>query len=240
MTTLKFLKAIRRKLAKIYFTCDSKTFVNHLRKHGVSVGTNVTFFDPGSNFIDLTRPYLISIGNKVKITKGVTILTHGFDWCVLRECYKRPFGSSGEVKIGNNIFIGINSIILKGVTIGDNSIIGAGSVVTSDIPENSVAGGNPAKVICSLDEYYKKRVKAQLVEASKQAKLIEKRLKRKPRPEDFRELFYLFLERDKAKFGFIPVNYQIGDYMEEFLTSTPEFNSFEEFLDYALSQPDNL
>jgi acetyltransferase-like isoleucine patch superfamily enzyme len=62
----------------------------------------------------------------------------------LSEVHARP------VKIGDNVFIGTRSIILKGVTIGENSIIGAGSVVTSDIPANSIAAGNPAKVIRAL------------------------------------------------------------------------------------------
>jgi acetyltransferase-like isoleucine patch superfamily enzyme len=57
------------------------------------------------------------------------------------------------VTIANDVFIGANSIILKGVSIGKNSVIGAGSVVTKDIPANSIAGGNPAKVIRSLDSY---------------------------------------------------------------------------------------
>lgn len=58
-----------------------------------------------------------------------------------------------EVKIGSNVFVGAGSIILPGVTIGDRVVIGAGSVVTKDIPDNSVAVGNPAKVICSHDRY---------------------------------------------------------------------------------------
>ena len=60
------------------------------------------------------------------------------------------------VRIGNNCFIGCGSIILCGVTIGDNVIIGAGSVVTHDIPSNCAVGGNPAKYICSFDEWKEK------------------------------------------------------------------------------------
>jgi acetyltransferase-like isoleucine patch superfamily enzyme len=55
------------------------------------------------------------------------------------------------VIIGNNVWLGSRSIILKGVTIGDNSVIGAMSLVTKDIPPNSVAGGIPAKVIRTLE-----------------------------------------------------------------------------------------
>ena len=58
--------------------------------------------------------------------------------------------------MGDNVFIGAGTIVLPSVTIGDHVIIGAGSVVASDIPSDSVAAGVPAKVICSLEEYYQR------------------------------------------------------------------------------------
>ncbi len=61
-----------------------------------------------------------------------------------------------KVKIGNYVFIGENTVILPGVTIGDRVIIGSGSIVTKDIPDNSVAVGNPARVISDLDAYLNK------------------------------------------------------------------------------------
>ena len=66
-------------------------------------------------------------------------MPHGYDWSVLRNLYGEVLSSSGKVKIGNNVFLGMRSIILKGVTIGDDSIIGAGAVATKDVPSNSVA-----------------------------------------------------------------------------------------------------
>ena len=62
---------------------------------------------------------------------------------------KRHLGYTliGKITIGNKVFIGAGSIILPGATIGDNSVIAAGSVVTKDVPENVVVGGNPAKII---------------------------------------------------------------------------------------------
>lgn len=68
---------------------------------------------------------LIEIGDDVKITKGVTVLTYGYDFCVLRNVYNETIGFSGKVSIDNNVFIGRNTTILKGVSIGDNVIIGA-------------------------------------------------------------------------------------------------------------------
>ena len=116
--------------------------------------------------IDLTRPWLIDIGQNVQITIGVKILTHGYDWSVLKGKYGEILGSAGKVTIGDNCFIGMNTVILKGTTIGNNTIIGAGSVVTGGMyPSDCVLAGNPAKVICSLDEYREKRRKVQLSEA---------------------------------------------------------------------------
>ena len=62
----------------------------------------------------------------------------------------------GKVKIGNNVFIGHGAVILPGITIGDYSIIGVNAVVTRDIPPNTVAGGIPAKKICTTKEYIEK------------------------------------------------------------------------------------
>jgi maltose O-acetyltransferase len=91
---------------------------------------------------------LISIGDECTLTRGVVILAHD-------ASTKRHLGYTriGKVKIGRKTFIGAHSVILPGVTIGENVIVGAGSVVTSDIPDNCVAVGNPAKVIKSTVDY---------------------------------------------------------------------------------------
>lgn len=70
---------------------------------------------PKKKLVDLTRPYLLEIGNDVKIAGGCTILTHGFEWCVLREVYKRPFGGCAKATIGNNVFVGMNVPCLRRV-----------------------------------------------------------------------------------------------------------------------------
>ena len=61
-----------------------------------------------------------------------------------------------RIKIGNNCFIGCGAVIMGGVKIGNNVIIGTRSVVTKDVPDGVVAAGMPAKVICTLEEYYQK------------------------------------------------------------------------------------
>ena len=68
------------------------------------------------------------------------------------------FDVFGKIKIGNNVYIGNNSLIMPGVTIGDNVLVAAGSVVTHSVPDNVVIGGNPAKLLCSLEEYYQRNL----------------------------------------------------------------------------------
>lgn len=116
--------------------------------------------------IDTTRPWLIEIGRNVQLTAGVKILTHGYDWAVLKAKYGDIYGSAGKVTIGDDCFIGMNALILKGTTIGDRVIVGAGSVVAGGtFPSDCVIAGNPARVICTLEAYRAKRAAAQLAEA---------------------------------------------------------------------------
>ena len=122
--------------------------VEYARSIGVKVGENCRIFPCSFG----SEPYLISIGEHVTVTNGVCFITHDGGVWVLRDefpdvDYIRP------IIIHNNSFIGMNAIILPGVMIGPNSIIGAGSVVTKSIPPNTVAVGVPAKVIKTLEEY---------------------------------------------------------------------------------------
>jgi acetyltransferase-like isoleucine patch superfamily enzyme len=91
----------------------------------------------------------IKIGEGAMIAPNVIIADSDFHvlWPPEDRINKSPEDNDKDVAIGKNVWICTNSIILKGVNIGDNSIIGAGSVVTNDIPANCIAAGNPAKVI---------------------------------------------------------------------------------------------
>lgn len=84
-----FKKIIYRNMA------DSDTYITYLRRIGMKIGEETTIYAPLKTTIDETRPWLIDIGKNVKITKGVTILTHGFDWSVLKGVYGEILGSSG-------------------------------------------------------------------------------------------------------------------------------------------------
>lgn len=159
------LRELARRL--VYgFKASSETYVEHLRSLGMVIGDNTVIYSPTHCTIDVARPWMIEIGRNVSITEGVTILTHGYDWSVFKGKYGDVLGSAGHVRIGDNVFIGMNSTILKGVEIGDNVVIGAGSVVTKSIPPNSVAVGDPCCVIADIDSYLEKRRAAQVDEAA--------------------------------------------------------------------------
>ena len=102
----------------------------------------------------------VYIGNNVMIAPNVTITPTGHP---VDPVLRRPGNQfSIPVRIGNDVWIGSNAVILPGVTIGDNSVIGAGSVVTHDIPANVVAVGNPCRVLREIsardkEYYYKNR-----------------------------------------------------------------------------------
>lgn len=98
--------------------------------------------------VEITSAKAITIGHNCMIAADVMI--HDCDWHGLYNRL-RPFRCSQEVVLGQNVWIGARAIITKGVEIGDNSVIGAGSVVTKSVPANSVAAGNPAKVVKKLN-----------------------------------------------------------------------------------------
>ena len=106
-----------------------------------------------------TEPELISIGDNVCIASGVMFVNHDITSFMLHqmEPEKRYRTKTGEITIGNNVFIGARSILLYGIHIGNNVVIGAGSIVTKDIPDGVVAVGIPCKPIKSFDEWKEKR-----------------------------------------------------------------------------------
>lgn len=214
---------------------SSDRMIEYLRKQGISIGSDCVFRSPNSVRIDLTRPSLITIGNNVDINKNFQIMTHDFASGVFRVVYSDFLNSSGRVTIGNNIYFGTDVIVLKGVTIGDNCIIGAGSVINRDIPSNSVAVGVPCKVICSLDEYYQKRKKQCVEEAFEYAKSITERFGRKPVPEDFWEEFHLFVDADNIDdYPTLPIKRQLDKGYDQWISSHKRlFDGFDCFINAA-------
>ncbi|MEI6131724.1 MAG: acyltransferase [Bacillota bacterium] len=117
-----------------------------LKKMGMKVGDN--FIRLHGVILDPSHCWLISIGNNVTIAPRVHILAHDAS-----TKHALGFTKLGVVEIGDNVFIGAESIILPNVRVGRNVIIGAGSIVAKDLPENGVYAGCPAKFICPYDEY---------------------------------------------------------------------------------------
>ena len=107
-----------------------------------------------SFFWSSAEPYLITIGNHCDLTEGSKIYTHG-GARIARGKYPN-FDVFGKVALGDRVYVGSGAKIMPGVTIGDNVLIAAGSIVTKSIPSNVVVAGNPAKYICTVDEYIEK------------------------------------------------------------------------------------
>jgi acetyltransferase-like isoleucine patch superfamily enzyme len=206
---------------------NSNLYIAYLRKKGVLIGEGTRFF--GQIGIDASKPCLVEIGRNCVLTGGVSVLIHSYDWAVLREKYGDMYPSSGKVVLEDNVFVGAGSIILKGVRIGKNTIIGTGSVVTHDIPPNSVAAGNPCRVIMSMDAYREKRKKEYLQEAKAYAFELYRKTGKVPTKESFWDEFPLFLRRNED-WGKLPVKEHLGSAFESFMKSKPVYDSFEEFL----------
>ena len=141
------IKRIWRKLfpPKYTLTDMSNKVIEDLRASGAQIGENVDILMSSVEGGALAP--LLKIGNNVTIT-GARILLHD------ASAYKFiGYTKTGEVTIGNDVFVGNGAIILPNTHIGNRVIIGAGAVVAKDIPDNSVVVGNPCRIICTCDEY---------------------------------------------------------------------------------------
>jgi acetyltransferase-like isoleucine patch superfamily enzyme len=123
----------------------SNTRIRYWRRQGMKIGERCLI----NNVNFSTEPYLIEIGDHVAIAAGTDFVTHdGAVWCFRDEMKNADV--FGKIKIGCNVFIGNKCTILPNTVIGDNSIVGAGSTVRGQFPENSVILGNPARVVLSM------------------------------------------------------------------------------------------
>lgn len=110
-----------------------------------------------------SEPFLVEIGCNCLVTDGVKFITHDGSIQVplilrgekIADVYSKK-STFSRIIVGDNVFLGVGSIILPGTNIGSNSIIAAGCVVKGDIPSGVVVGGNPGRVICEIEEYYRR------------------------------------------------------------------------------------
>lgn len=225
------IQRVFRKIERLWAQRSSERYCDYLRKKGINIGKN-TILHPESCNIDITRPSLVEIGENCSLNENFTLLTHDFVSGVFINSGREFCNSSGRITIGNNVRFGQNVTILKGVSIGDNCFIGAGSIVTKDIPSNSVAVGAPCKVVMSLEEYYQKRLTKCENEALEYARSIYERFHRRPIPADFREEFIWFVNgEDIEKFPEIPIRRQLGASYEQYKKNhRAKYANFDSFL----------
>lgn len=128
--------------------------IGYARSVGAKIGENCRLIALKPSTLG-GEPYLVKIGDHVTVSSDVRFITHDGGVWVFREEHP-DIDLVAPIIVGSNVFIGACSIIMPGVRIGDDCVIGAGAVVTKDIPSGSVAVGVPARVIGSIDDYWEK------------------------------------------------------------------------------------
>lgn len=226
------------KIKILGYRATSDSYIQYLKKLGVNIGNDVKLYRPFNTMIDTTAPHLLEIGNHVMITGPVTILTHDYSWSVLKRKYGVIVGNQKPTVIKDNVFIGWGATVLAGSYIGENSIIGAGSVVSGYLEGDAVYAGNPARRIMSLDDYYHKRKSRQLEEAVVYVKKYKERFGCIPPIEKLDEYFYLFFdpENEEQRTIFDFKLHLMGNYEDSLLAARGGqslFGSYEEFIGYC-------
>lgn len=223
-------------------TYSQPVFQNYLKSRGMKIGKNTRFISPSQSSIDPGRLDYITIGDNCCLSV-VSMLAHDYSWyTMLESCGDILPDGGGKIEIGNNCFIGYQALILKGTTIGDNVIIGARSVVKGKIPANTVWAGVPAKQICTLEEFYNKKVKKRLDEACYRRDHIRESKGRDPLISEMGMFGYLFLERTQKNYDAYFKDMEFNGVKDApivrhyFFSSEPKFSSFEEFLNFKINE----
>lgn len=145
------LRALRRRI--VLWRHNDFTIAEHFRGQGARIGSDCRIMIRSFG----SEPFLVTIGNHCTLAPDVSLVTHdGAAWIFTDA--EPSLQKFGRITIGDNCFIGLRAIIMPGVTIGPNSIVGAGSLVTKNVPPNTVVAGSPARPICDV-ETYRRRVR---------------------------------------------------------------------------------
>lgn len=141
---MKILATLKKMNAKLR---GGSHLIKYLRCTGMMIGNNCRIFSD----ISTSESYLVNIGNNVTISNDVQFITHDAS---ISKAISDATDIFGRISIGNNCFIGARSIIMYGITLADNTIVAAGSVVTKSITEKGkIIGGNPAKIIGTVENF---------------------------------------------------------------------------------------
>lgn len=211
---------------------SSETFVEFLKSGGAKIGNNVIILDPRKTVIDYGNRMLIEIGDNVLVTAGCTILAHDYSYSVSRYAYGKMPQVTKRTKIGNNVFLGMNSIVLMGAEIGNNVIIGAGSVVHGVIESDSIYAGNPARKISSLEDYTNKNLEKQIDSAVLWANSFVEAYGRIPTIVEMGFYKWMFFEKTDENMR----KYYLGDPFFEYYLKMPKmFNSVDELIENITS-----
>lgn len=233
------LKRLLRKYV-LGYKATSESYFSYLRSKGAKIGNGSCIYSPNQTVIDVQFPWMLEIGDEVRITKGVTILNHDFSWSVWKRMTGEIVGGVGNVKIGNNVFIGMNATILMNTEIGDNVIIGANSLVSGKCLSNSVYAGNPAKRIMSIDEYMCKRKNRQVDDAKIIIKNYYTRFNKRPTEDDLPAYFWLWkcesgkLTKKQKERMHACNNYE--DSIMNFNCHTPVYENFDKLVDECITE----
>jgi acetyltransferase-like isoleucine patch superfamily enzyme len=137
------------RLAELLRTEYTRYLVELARSAGAIVGENCRFY----SWIVASEPTLVEIGNGVIISGDVQFVTHDGALITQWERFPDVVNHYGRIRIGDKCFLGLSSIFLPGVELGERCIVAAGSVVMESFPANSVIAGNPAKYVCPTSIY---------------------------------------------------------------------------------------
>ncbi len=227
-----------RKFLLYGYRYDSSAYIQQMNKLGARIDESVVLYSPETISLDAMMPFLLEIGKNVHICAHVDILTHDGVWMGMNGNDGCIRGHVAPVKIGNNVFIGRYSMILCGVTICDNVIIGAKSLVKSNIEEPGVYAGNPAKLVCTYEKYARIHQERQPEEAYVIAELYYARYAKMPPQELFADYFWVFAPRDIGKLPPIfrqrmTLGGNLEGTMRAFLASEPEFNGYADFWNWC-------